>query len=322
MYSKIAYLEQRVRDLTNSKAAETKHSPGVLASSSSPTTSTEMPADENMSILLRGVNGLTMDTGTPEFYGPSSANAIINAVEAMDAPDDAAAESPGDANRARLWLESARSLTFSKIAQSSLPPKETADEYLGQFFRTAHRIYPILNRAHFMKRYNNFWIGQPTEGNGYELWVAVLCMVLALGHQCSTVDPDPRVSAKALESDDGEICFGLAKAMLALTTFTGGDMSVVNSILLAVGGFLHSIAELTSDSLSGCTTSKDCTKHILFWARLQERPMPSVCIENGIHLKGMLQRQMDGQLLGGTYGIVFEGSANAVRCLFAYETYV
>lgn len=189
-----------------------------------------------MSILLRGVNSLTMDTGTPEFYGPSSANAIINAVEALDMPDEnQAADSPEDfSDRAQLWLESTRSLTFAKIAQSSLPPKEIADEYIGHFFRTAHRIYSILNREHFMRRYRNFWQGLPTEGNGYEHWIAVLCMVLALGHQCSATDPDPRVSERALQSSDGETCFRLTKAMLANVAFTGGDMSVVNSLFLAV----------------------------------------------------------------------------------------
>jgi hypothetical protein len=194
---------------------------------------TNAPTDEWMSILLQGVDGLSMTTGAPEFYGPSSANAIIDALESSEQDSPAAASSDGGTDRARLWLESPRDLTFAKVAQSSLPPKEIADEYLSVFYQTAHRIYPILNRAHFMKRYNDFWKGLPTEGNGYEHWVAVLCMVLALGHQCSTADPDIRVRSRALQSQHGEECFGLAKAMLAWAPFSGGDMSVVNSFLLA-----------------------------------------------------------------------------------------
>ena len=189
-----------------------------------------------MALLLRGIDRITLETGTPEFYGPSSADAIINAVEEMDDHgDEAPAESPGNpANRARLWLESARGLTFAKITSSSLPPRAIADEYVAHFFQTTHRIYPILTKAHFLKRYNNFWSGLPTEGHGYELWVTVLCMVLALGHQCSTVDSDPKISQQALQSADGETCFGLAKAMLSHVAFSGGDMSVVNGYLLAV----------------------------------------------------------------------------------------
>lgn len=238
-HSKIAQLEEKLLEVGAQKEnAEKPRSPlGVNISPGPQSGSCE--ADDRMVAVLRGVNHLTVDSGTPEFYGPSSANAIINAVDAMDAADsDKPADSPEDvSDRARLWLESERSLTFAKIAQSSLPSKSIADEYVGHFFRTAHRIYPILNRAHFMARYHNFWVGQPTEGNGYQLWIAVLCMVLALGHQCSTVDSDPRVSERALQSSDGEQCFSLTKALLANVAFTGGDMSVVNSILLAVSRF-------------------------------------------------------------------------------------
>lgn len=235
--SKISELEAKLRAAAPNGESVVQSSPNGSGSVSSPAgLNDEISTDARLAILLRGVDQLTMDTGTPEFYGPSSANAIIDAVEAMDNPETAiAADSPENpSNRARLWLESERSLTFSKIALSSLPPKPVADEYLTHFFRTAHRIYPILNRAHFMKRYNDFWNGLPTEGNGYELWVAVLCMVLALGHQCSTVDSDPQVSHRALQSTDGDMCFNLAKAMLSHVAFTGGDMSVVNSHLLAV----------------------------------------------------------------------------------------
>ena len=237
LLSKIAQLEAKIYQITaepKTPESELSQIAPRLPSNSPPDAGPS--TDHRMSILLRGVNHITIETGTPEFYGPSSANAIINAVEAMDAPDNGqATESPEDlSDRAQLWLESTRSLSFAKIAQSSLPPKEIADGYLGHFFHTAHRIYPILNREHFMRRYNNFWGGLPTEGNGYEIWVAVLCMVLALGHQCSTADPDPRISTKALQSSDGETCFGLSKAMLAHVAFTSGDMSVVNSIFLAV----------------------------------------------------------------------------------------
>ncbi|KPI42295.1 Transcriptional activator protein acu-15 [Cyphellophora attinorum] len=233
---RIAQLEEELRHAkAGLQTSETKPqpTPGDEKPSASSIDGTNAPTDEWMSILLQGVDGLSMTTGAPEFYGPSSANAIIDALESSEQDSPAAASSDGGTDRARLWLESPRDLTFAKVAQSSLPPKEIADEYLAVFYQTAHRIYPILNRAHFMKRYNDFWKGLPTEGNGYEHWVAVLCMVLALGHQCSTADPDVRVRSRALQSQHGEECFGLAKAMLAWAPFSGGDMSVVNSFLLA-----------------------------------------------------------------------------------------
>ncbi len=59
-------------------------------------------------------------------------------------------------------------------------------------------------------------------------------MVLAHGHQCSTVDPDDGIRNEALASSHGDMCFNLAKSTFADAPFSGGDTSAVNSMLLAV----------------------------------------------------------------------------------------
>lgn len=193
-----------------------------------------------MEHLLRGVNYLTIGTRNPEFYGGSSHNAIINAVEAEDEAgeeEQATSRPEWPLNRARLWLDNPSSLRFAQVTGASLPPRSVADEYVNRYFQTAHRLYPILNRSTFMERYRNFWEGLPTEGKGYELWAAVLYMVLAHGHQCSTVDPDDKVRSAALATSHGEICFNLAKSTFVDVPFSGGDMSAANSMFLAVSAF-------------------------------------------------------------------------------------
>lgn len=60
-------------------------------------------------------------------------------------------------------------------------------------------------------------------------------MVIALGHQYSLVDPDEEVRKRALGSpQDGEVCYQLVKSCLNDVHFAGGDISAVNSLLLAV----------------------------------------------------------------------------------------
>jgi hypothetical protein len=192
--------------------------------------------DDDMTQLLRGVNYLTIGTRNPEFYGGSSPHAIIDAVEAEEEVQEtlSAPQVEQSQDTSNLWLDNAKSLRFAEITAASLPPRSVADEYVNRYFQTAHHIYPILDRVTFMTRYMNFWEGLPTEGEGYELWAAVLYMVLAHGHQCSTVDPDDRVRVEALSASHGETCFKLAKSAFADVPFSGGDISAVHSLFLAV----------------------------------------------------------------------------------------
>jgi hypothetical protein len=198
--------------------------------------------EDDMTELLRGVNYLTIGKRNPEFYGGSSSNAIINAVEAEEEVEEPSSTPRADwpLNRARVWLDNSATLRFAEASGASLPPKHIADEYVNRYFQTAQRLYPIMNRVTFMQRYNHFWEGLPTEGRAYEYWAAVFYMVLAHGHQCSTVDPDDRVRTAALAASHGEIYFNLAKSVFADVPFSGGDMSSVNAMLLAVSSAFNS----------------------------------------------------------------------------------
>ncbi|KEF62778.1 uncharacterized protein A1O9_00751 [Exophiala aquamarina CBS 119918] len=118
------------------------------------------------------------------------------------------------------------------MAGSFLPPRLIADGYVNQYFQTSHNLYPVLEKASFIGRYEHFWGGLPTEGQGFELWIAVLYMVMALGHQCSTIDPDPSVRTRALECTDGEMCFLMARSTFADVPFRGGDLSAATSMFL------------------------------------------------------------------------------------------
>jgi hypothetical protein len=194
--------------------------------------------DDDMARALRGVNQLTLATRLPEFYGGSSPNVILDVVESGEDPQheylDDSPNPRSPENRATLWLGGPQ-LSFGKACGASLPPKATIDEYIDRYFQTAHRIFPILNKQLLVDTYTDYSNGLPTEGRGYENWTAVLYMVIALGHQYSLIDADEEVRAKASASpEDGETCFRLAKSTLPDVAFVGGDVSAVNSLLLAV----------------------------------------------------------------------------------------
>ena len=191
--------------------------------------------EDDMDHLLRGVNHLTISKN-PEFYGGSSLNAIIDEVEAleqMEAPDVEDREGTILSTDPDPWSSGEDGLHFADVAGSFLPPRPVADGYVNRYFQTSHNLYPVLEKPLFMRRYENFWGGLPTEGQGYELWIAVLYMVMALGHQCSTIDPDPLVKIRALECTDGEMCFLMARSTFADVPFRGGDLSAATSMFLA-----------------------------------------------------------------------------------------
>lgn len=190
--------------------------------------------EDDMGQLLRGVNHLTISKN-PEFYGGSSLNAIIDEVEALEQTESPVLEEIEGAMPSTdtdPWSAGGEGLRFADMVGSFLPPRQVADGYVNCYFQTSHNLYPVLEKPSFMRRYENFWLGLPTEGQGYEIWVAVLYMVMALGHQCSTIDPDPTVRSQALQCTDGEMCFLMARSTFAEVPFRGGDLSAATSMFL------------------------------------------------------------------------------------------
>jgi hypothetical protein len=241
---RIAHLEERLRlyegsgSATDGDGTALLYSTEVLAAATKP--------DDDLVRALRGINQLRGAPRHPEFYGGSSVNVTIEAVqtsetdaEATENHDHGAESNATDIyspeNRAQLWLGSgSAALSFGKASGALLPPESVANEYVHRYFQTAHRIFPILNRKLLVSSCADYWNGLPTEGKGYEYWTAVMYMVIALGHQYSLIDPDDDVQARALASPQhGEACFQLAKSTLSDVPFTGGDISAVNSMLLA-----------------------------------------------------------------------------------------
>ncbi|RMZ92561.1 hypothetical protein DV736_g199, partial [Chaetothyriales sp. CBS 134916] len=191
--------------------------------------------DDEMADLLRGVNHLNIDGKVPEFYGGSSAHAIVEAVDADDRDDEPRPpQSDKRFHAPELWkANNLDELTRAKVKKSDLPPRELADRYNARFIQGTHLILPLIDVESYLDRYKDFWDMKPTEGKGYHMWTAVMYMVIALGHQACTVDPDPAIRQQALADGWGNRCFELAKLTFSNVPFAGGDMSAVNSMLFA-----------------------------------------------------------------------------------------
>ncbi len=237
---RIAYLEERLRLYEGSGSAKDSDGAALLYSTEVLAGTANNPENE-MAYALRGINQLRTAPRHPEFYGGSSVNVIIEAVQTSEANANENQDQgicPADIyspeNRAQLWLGRGSTLFFSKASGALLPAESIANEYVHRYFQTAHRIFPILNRKLLVDSCADYWNGLPTEGKGYEYWTAVMYMVIALGHQYSLVDPDEEVRKRAMASPQhGEACFQLAKSTLSNVPFMGGDISAVNSLLLA-----------------------------------------------------------------------------------------
>lgn len=221
----------KVAEVAKHVSSETSHDKVDSSSSASGN-------DEgDMAQLLRGVNCLTVTTHKPEFYGASSARIITSAIEVEETVDGEPSY-PGyqSEDKVNLWHRvGTAELSYTQVDDLTVLSRAAAEQYINQYTHTVHRLHPILEMTHFLDRSRNFWDSLPTEGKGYELWAAVLYMTLALGHQASTLDPDPKVRNAALEVNHGEICFLLARKALSNIAFDGGDISVVNGFVLGVG---------------------------------------------------------------------------------------
>ncbi|RMZ74917.1 hypothetical protein DV737_g5613, partial [Chaetothyriales sp. CBS 132003] len=187
-----------------------------------------------MSNLLRGVNHLNLDEKVPEFYGGSSAHTIVEVVDTDNEDEPWRPQSDKRFHAPELWkAANLDQLTQAGVHQSELPPRELADRYNARFIQGTHFIIPLIDVETYLDRYNDYWDNKPTEGKGYLMWTAVMYMVIALGHQACTVDPDPVIRQQALADGVGEQCFKLAKRTFRDVPFTGGDMSAANSMLFA-----------------------------------------------------------------------------------------
>lgn len=227
---RIAHLEERLSAYEGRTTSEAGRSPQLPSRPDRRIRNIDEEAD--MEQLLRGINHLNVTTRNPEFYGGSCPDAIVNTIETSEVFQPPAEAEPED--RSEAWrLCGSLNLWTAKAPVGVLPPRLCTDQYVHTYFQTAHRLYPILNEQTFMERYVNFWAGKPTEGKGYELWTAVMYMVFAIGHQCSTAHLDSTTKQNPETSQHGAACFALAKTTFADVPFSGGDLSAVNSMFLA-----------------------------------------------------------------------------------------
>ncbi len=130
---RIAQLEDRLRVYEGYTTSQSRDgaawSPPRHAEQAYEPTSMAVENDDDMTQLLRGVNYLTIETRNPEFYGGSSLNAIVNAVEADEEVEEqpTASRAEWPLNRAKLWLDNTANMKFAQVADASLPPKTVAD---------------------------------------------------------------------------------------------------------------------------------------------------------------------------------------------------
>lgn len=345
---RIAYLEERLQLYEGTLSSEAHHhGHHVLQGPDgnlSNLCSHKNANDEDMSHALRGINHLTFGPRMPEFYGGSSSE-VIEAVQAQgpdyrqdsSSNDGAGADLSSPENRAHLWLGSKSSLTFGKAAGALLPPQVVAADYVNRYFQTAHHIFPILDRKLFVGTFADYYNGLPTEGKGYELWTAVMFMVIALGHQYSLIDPDEEVRKRALaSSQDGEVCYQLAKSCLSEMPFAGGDISAVNSLLLAVG---HPFRD--SRRMDSIETTLTCLQFLWLYNqhRLHEGYMvlgvaARIGYSIGLHRDLKMDSSQDPHIMPHIIGwcssfwynwtpcmIRVQNANSPFRCLFTYERY-
>jgi hypothetical protein len=234
-------LEQRLRVYEGfSSSGQTSHVPVANPprhfKQLNQTAGQDARVEDDMSELLQGVNHMTVDRRKPEFYGGSSLNAIIDAVESDSEREDLAtaqtSESPAPSTNYRT-AESVQSYA-SRMSLASLPAQPASDEFVYRYFQTAHLMYPVLDQDSFLQRYHNFWRGS-IDNKGHDAWLAILFMVIAHGHQCSTVHADIVVRNQALSYPHGETCFQSARMLFADVPFTGGDVCGAQAMFLAVG---------------------------------------------------------------------------------------
>ncbi len=190
-----------------------------------------------MGPLLQGHSQLNSATLHPEFWGPSASDALLDRIETsimsgrqitFQGSDREASEPTSDD---RLLGDTQIFQPPSPIPRP-LPPKSVVDQYVQRYFTTTHRLYPILEERAFWIQYSQFWM-ESTQKNNCS-WLALLYIILALGHQLAATDTNSQQDQDHDPNDHGSMYFTLAKSTIADGFFAGGDIFAVHCMFLAV----------------------------------------------------------------------------------------
>jgi hypothetical protein len=191
-----------------------------------------------MGPLLLGYNQFNSATRHPEFYGPSASDAVMDRIEAsmttgrhatFHNPDREVSESASD----EILGPMISNVGSTNISFGSLPPKSVVDQYVQRFFTTTHRLYPILEERTFWLRYSQFWVETGSQKSD-SLWLSLLYMMLALGHQLAATDTNSRLEQRLNLDNHGSMYFMLAKSSFADLFFSGGNILAVRCMFLGV----------------------------------------------------------------------------------------
>lgn len=180
-----------------------------------------------MGPLLLGCNQFNSATLHPEFYGPSASDAVMDRIETL--------MMSGRRNSICHPDRETQKFAPDDMPKSSppLPPKPLVDQYVQRFFTTTHRLYPILEERAFWLRYSQFW-AEPGAHQSDNLWLSLLYMILALGHQLAATDLSPVLQQRHNPDNHGGVYFNLAKSTFVDSYFSGGDILAVRCMFLGV----------------------------------------------------------------------------------------
>lgn len=197
--------------------------------------------------ILRQVSQSSTDRHMPQFYGGSSADAVVDAIEAelglsqhtsettsipsqQSAPEDVPQRSSSPSNDWDLPNFDAAILT------AILPTKTAVDEYVDYFFRSTHQIYPVVNQKAFISWYERFWKIQDRRPARHHL--IILHMILALGYQgMAATSVMLNQTDRLTMQENGITFFAAARDGLAEAQSRGGGLPIINALILGVSPF-------------------------------------------------------------------------------------
>jgi Fungal specific transcription factor domain len=211
----------------------------------------------DMGPLLRGCSQFNSATLHPEFYGPSASDAVMNRIETSRmtgtrisfraAEREISEYTSGETPEAQL-----QQYKILRTASHPLPPKAVVDRCVQRYFTTTHRLYPILEERDFWIRYSQFWIEHSTNHESHDLWLALLNMILALGHQLGATDLNYALEQQHDPHYHGLQYFNSAKSSFVDTFFSGGDILAVQCMFLGVRTSFHDSTSSATDKISVC----------------------------------------------------------------------
>lgn len=248
--SRIAALEERLR-VYESLDVETIRIQGqtsLAATLSDQLLSDSDPkrGEERMVDILRQLGQLSIDRHMPQFYGGSSPDAVVDVIEAelgfrhtSETASILPRQSPPDDVRQSSWPSNC--LDFPSfdagIFTAILPQKTIADEYVGYYFRSTHRLYPVLNQKAFMSWYDRFWKIEDQRLAQHQL--TILHMILALVYQGMAATSVDNQQDPLTMQENAATFFTAARDGLADAHLGGGDLSTINALILGVSPCLQ-----------------------------------------------------------------------------------